>query len=567
MGAALRYEMFGEEYTREAAEGFVSLLKQSRLYSTGGTSVKEYWPRPHDLGSSLGHETEESCTTHNLLKLTSHLFKWAPTDSFVTEWHESLIINGILSTISGPGELLYTLPLGEAVSKAWSGHGWGKPDQSFWCCYGSLVERFAKLNDGIFWRDMEAVHDSTTLTEDAIPVIYINSIVSSTAKWEQEGIEVLVVGHMLKKCPRDSERVHFGHQLVCTSAVVTVRNIGTIGHAGTMRHAALELRIRIPKWAESSPQVTLNDSPYHCEPEKYCSIIHHWEPTDRLHLTFAHRVRAEVLDDIETRKLAASKGHKSELSQPISSLLIGPLVVTPIIMGGETAYIRLPKGSSLLSLLEFVPQSAAGRKARQNDLRDVQVGADKLPETSIKSFRPARGDTITLHRLDGRAAIQHTGGFTLFTPKKEVSCFLWRDMNKFQRMNVWLHSSPIQNSRVRVASAESAQTFVWKQALATRLPHTSHHYTKAGAGESTEDSEETGELCEFYISLESYDLPGFYVTYQDPDKRVWMQEIRKSDDKDSKPTKEELEQYGMATWCVQTPLQAAAALGIQLDEF
>jgi hypothetical protein len=32
-----------------------------------------------------------------------------------------------------------------------SSHGWGDPLHSFWCCYGSTVESFAKLADSIFF--------------------------------------------------------------------------------------------------------------------------------------------------------------------------------------------------------------------------------------------------------------------------------------------------------------------------------------------------------------------------------------------------------------------------------
>jgi len=35
--------------------------------------------------------------------------------------------------------------------------GWGTPFDSFWCCYGTAVESFAKLADGVFfWRADDA---------------------------------------------------------------------------------------------------------------------------------------------------------------------------------------------------------------------------------------------------------------------------------------------------------------------------------------------------------------------------------------------------------------------------
>lgn len=49
------------------------------------------------------------------------------------------------------GVLLYLLPLGAGQGKGDSTHGWGTPLHSFWCCYGSSVESFAKLVDSIYF--------------------------------------------------------------------------------------------------------------------------------------------------------------------------------------------------------------------------------------------------------------------------------------------------------------------------------------------------------------------------------------------------------------------------------
>ena len=44
------------------------------------------------------------------------------------------------------------MPLGSGVSKPkanWA--GFGEPDEAFWCCYGTGIESFAKLNDNVFF--------------------------------------------------------------------------------------------------------------------------------------------------------------------------------------------------------------------------------------------------------------------------------------------------------------------------------------------------------------------------------------------------------------------------------
>ena len=49
------------------------------------------------------------------------------------------------------GVLLYLLPMGTGNVKGDDVHGWGTPLHSFWCCYGSSVESFAKLVDSIYF--------------------------------------------------------------------------------------------------------------------------------------------------------------------------------------------------------------------------------------------------------------------------------------------------------------------------------------------------------------------------------------------------------------------------------
>jgi uncharacterized protein len=50
------------------------------------------------------------------------------------------------------GVLLYLLPMGRAQTKGDSSHGWGDPYNSFWCCYGTSVESFAKIGDSIYFK-------------------------------------------------------------------------------------------------------------------------------------------------------------------------------------------------------------------------------------------------------------------------------------------------------------------------------------------------------------------------------------------------------------------------------
>ena len=50
-----------------------------RCYSTGGTSNHEHWrTEPDELATELSPDSQETCCTYNMLKLTRHLFCWEP---------------------------------------------------------------------------------------------------------------------------------------------------------------------------------------------------------------------------------------------------------------------------------------------------------------------------------------------------------------------------------------------------------------------------------------------------------------------------------------------------------
>lgn len=50
------------------------------------------------------------------------------------------------------GVYLYLLPMGHGNSKSDNLHHWGFPFHSFWCCYGTIIESYAKLADSIFFK-------------------------------------------------------------------------------------------------------------------------------------------------------------------------------------------------------------------------------------------------------------------------------------------------------------------------------------------------------------------------------------------------------------------------------
>jgi DUF1680 family protein len=162
VGGAQRYAITGDASYKHATEFFAKTLQIAHSYSTGGSNYREYWNAAHQQGASLlnindnfaGHDNEESCTTYNFLKILSALYTWSGDPNYLSMYTYALN-NGVLGIQKGPnapGVMIYLLPLGTGVTKGNSSRGWGTPFNSFWCCYGTGIESFAKLADSIYFK-------------------------------------------------------------------------------------------------------------------------------------------------------------------------------------------------------------------------------------------------------------------------------------------------------------------------------------------------------------------------------------------------------------------------------
>lgn len=81
----MRYEITDDPLYKEIATYFMNIVNSSHSYATGGTSAGEFWTDPKHLGSTLGTENEESCTTYNMLKALNHFQNWETQSTFKKE--------------------------------------------------------------------------------------------------------------------------------------------------------------------------------------------------------------------------------------------------------------------------------------------------------------------------------------------------------------------------------------------------------------------------------------------------------------------------------------------------
>ena len=256
--AARRYEISGDLRFRDAADYFFYAVTTGRSYVTGGTSNAEGWlgpPRRLAAELTASVNTAECCCAYNMLKLARHLYSWNPDPRYF-DYYERVLLNHRLGTIRpGVGTTQYFLSLSPGVWKTF-----GTEDRTFWCCTGTGVEEFAKLNDSIYWRDGDGV--------------YVNLFIASDLSWTERGFTLR----------QDTDYPREG------------RTILTVLGA---RPEIVTLRLRVPGWLASSPAITLNGRPLESSaaPGSYVAIRRTWTAGDRLELSLAMQLSVEAMPD------------------------------------------------------------------------------------------------------------------------------------------------------------------------------------------------------------------------------------------------------------------------------
>jgi DUF1680 family protein len=259
VGAARRYELFGEERYRRLVEYFWRQVALQRSYCTGGTSNGQRWrTEPGILARELSATTQECCCTYNMLKLTRHVFTWSPEASYA-DFYERAFLNGIIGTMNpADGMTAFYVPLEAGYWKLFS-----LPFDSFWCCTGTGVESFAKLGDSIFFHDDEG--------------LYVNLYVPARLQWPEKGL-------VLRQETRfpDEDRIHFEFQ--CE------------------RPVALPLRLRVPYWATRGIAVKLNGEAQEAvaRPASYFTIARTWKTGDRLEVSLPLGLHIHAMPDDPT---------------------------------------------------------------------------------------------------------------------------------------------------------------------------------------------------------------------------------------------------------------------------
>jgi hypothetical protein len=258
IAAARLYEMTGDKRYWNIADYFWNEVTSERAYCTGGISNFEFWKTdPGVLSTQLSGDTAEDCCEYNMMKLTRHLFAWAPQARYM-DYYERLLFNHRLGTIDPEtGTTVYFLPVGGGYSKIFA-----KPFDSFWCCSGTGAEEFSKLTDSIYF------HDDNS--------IFVNLYIASDVNWPEKGIRL-------------SQRTSFPEEQGTTLTVSAEKPVD------------VDLKLRIPYWAKGgSVKVNGRAVPAFSDAGSYLLLRGPWRNGDRIELSLPMHLYASPMPDRES---------------------------------------------------------------------------------------------------------------------------------------------------------------------------------------------------------------------------------------------------------------------------
>lgn len=317
IGAAREYELTGDPALKAAAIYFWEVVARERSYVIGGHSDGEMFSPKERLSTAFGPNTTETCNTYNMLKLTEHLFEWAPRAEYA-DFRERALFNHILASQDPEtGGMCYYLPL-----KPGSNKHYNTPLGDFWCCTGTGVENHAKYGDGIYFHD-----GSKTL--------YVGQFIASELDWKDQGVKV----RQETKYPDEgASRLTF-----------------TVS-----RPTELSVRVRRPWWVEKGMTVSVNGQPVGPgQADGWLVVDRTWQNGDRLDLSMPMTLRTEGFRD-DPRRFA---------------LMRGPLVLAAEVKAG--AALPVVRGERMQAVGALAPVS--GRPITFRASADVFVtpGAEK----------------------------------------------------------------------------------------------------------------------------------------------------------------------------------------------
>ncbi|WP_172194056.1 beta-L-arabinofuranosidase domain-containing protein [Saccharibacillus qingshengii] len=258
LGALNRYRTLGdsERFYLEAAEAFWKMVVHHHSYITGGNSEWEHFGEPDKLDRERSNFTAETCNTYNMLKLSRELFKLSG-DAKYADFYENTFLNAIVSSQHPhTGMTMYFQPMATGYFKVYS-----SPFEHFWCCTGTGMESFTKLNDSLYFRSADG--------------IVVHQYVSSELDAEEFGLKL----NQRSSLP-DNDTALF------TVALTRPQS------------GRLSLRFRLPEWLAGEAELTLNGERFPLQAHSGFAVMDRvWSDGDQVELRLPMTLRAIGLPD------------------------------------------------------------------------------------------------------------------------------------------------------------------------------------------------------------------------------------------------------------------------------
>lgn len=146
LGALNRYTVTGDTKYLEYVTHFWALVTEHHTYITGGNSEWEHFGEDRILDKERTNCNCETCNVYNMQKMTRKLFE-ITGDAKYADWFENTYINSILSSQNPEtGMTTYFQPMAGGYYKVY-----GERFNKFWCCTGTGMENFSKLQEGFYF--------------------------------------------------------------------------------------------------------------------------------------------------------------------------------------------------------------------------------------------------------------------------------------------------------------------------------------------------------------------------------------------------------------------------------
>ena len=300
----------------EYAELFWDYVVEHHTYITGANSEWEHFGEDDVLDGERTNCNNETCNVYNMLKLTRMLYE-ITGDSKYADYYENAFYNTILSSQNPEtGMTTYFQPMATGYFKVY-----GEEFTKFWCCTGSGMENFTKLNDSIYF------HSDSDL--------FVNLYLSSELVWNESNLILTQEAEL-----PESDTITF-----------------TVEAADSTKALDFTLRLRIPDWTAGDPVILVNGTAAECEISDGYALVEGLQDGDTVSLTLPMEVVAYTLPD-EDSVLGFKYGPvvlSADLgTEDMKTTTTGVAVTIPAKAIVETETLTLPAGVSFEDFVDNI---------------------------------------------------------------------------------------------------------------------------------------------------------------------------------------------------------------------